>query len=47
MAELVLRGFLGGHSPTHGFYGELEQRLEAFLSELEARVGVNPLIRIR
>jgi hypothetical protein len=47
MAELVTKGLLGGHSPTHGFYSAAAGLLEEFLSELEARVGVNPLIRIR
>lgn len=47
MGELVTRGFLGGHAPTKGFYSTEAEQEEIFLSELEALIGLNPLVRVK
>lgn len=48
MSELVLKGFLGGHLPTKGYYsGGIGPLVETLLSELESYTGIAPLLRVR
>lgn len=47
MAELVTKGFIGGHAATKGFYSEAARAIDALMSELEQHQGVTPLVRLR